>query len=126
MGRKLTALAAAGFGCAATVAIAQQVDWGARPAFAEDGTVTVPSFELPPSVFSSKEAQAFQAMRAKMGDECRAQICVEEQLHATELTRRSRAAANARLARISSLARSGKSLRSFASVMPPARYSSTS
>jgi acetyl esterase/lipase len=42
------------------------VDWGARPTFAEDGTVTVPSFDLPPSVFSSKEAQALQAMRAKM------------------------------------------------------------
>lgn len=68
MARKLIALVAAGLGCAATLAIAQQVDWGARPTFAEDGTVTVPSFELPPSVFSSKEAQALQAMRAKMAE----------------------------------------------------------
>lgn len=57
---------AAGLGCAATIAVAQEIDWGARPEFKEDGTVVVPSFELPPSVFSSKEAQALQAMRAKM------------------------------------------------------------
>jgi len=68
MGRKLIGLVAAGLGLAATAAIAQQVEWGARPTFAEDGTVTVPSFELPPSVFSSEEAQALQRMRARMGD----------------------------------------------------------
>src|SRR2546422_671375 len=50
-----------------------------------------------------------------------------EQLHATELARRrSRAAAKARAARISSRVRSGKSLRIASSVIPPARYSSTS
>ncbi|MCW1430143.1 alpha/beta hydrolase [Novosphingobium sp. JCM 18896] len=38
----------------------------ARPAFAEDGTVAVPAFALPASAFSSPEAQAAQAMRAKM------------------------------------------------------------
>src|SRR5882672_7843352 len=55
------------------------------------------------------------------------QVLVEEQLHATELARRrSRAAANARAARMSSRARSGKSLRISSSVIPPARYSSTS
>ncbi|MCB2079578.1 MAG: alpha/beta hydrolase [Novosphingobium sp.] len=57
---------AAGLGLAATLASAQSVEWGARPTFAEDGTVSVPAFELPPSVFSSKEAQALQAMRSKM------------------------------------------------------------
>jgi len=68
MGRKLNTMVAAGLGLAATVAFAQQVEWGARPTFAEDGTVTVPSFELPPSVFSSEEAQAQQAMRGKMAE----------------------------------------------------------
>ncbi|MEO6718241.1 MAG: alpha/beta hydrolase [Novosphingobium sp.] len=36
----------------------------AKPAFAEDGTVSVPAFKLPPSSFSSPEAQAAQARRA--------------------------------------------------------------
>jgi len=65
---------AAGLGCAATFAAAQEVNSGARPTFAEDGTVTVPSFQLPPSVFSSKEAQALQAMRAKMAGMMPAEI----------------------------------------------------
>ena len=38
----------------------------ARPQFAEDGTVHVPAFDLPPSEFSSPEAQAVQALRALM------------------------------------------------------------
>src|SRR5712691_6213269 len=54
-------------------------------------------------------------------------VLVEEQLHATELARRrSRAAAKASAARMSSRVRSGKSLRIASSVIPPARYSSTS
>jgi epsilon-lactone hydrolase len=36
-----------------------------RPTFEADGTVNVPGFKLPPSPFSSKEAQAAQAMRAR-------------------------------------------------------------
>lgn len=39
-----------------------------KPRFLEDGTVQVPAFELPPSVLSSPEAQAAQAMRAKAPD----------------------------------------------------------
>jgi acetyl esterase/lipase len=38
----------------------------AKPRFAEDGTVSVPAFELPPSPFSSPEAQAAQARRSLM------------------------------------------------------------
>jgi len=38
----------------------------ARPQFDEDGTVHVPAFELPPSEFSSVEAKAMQALRARM------------------------------------------------------------
>lgn len=41
-------------------------DQPAKPGFAEDGTVRVPAFELPPSELSSPEARAMQAMRAKM------------------------------------------------------------
>ncbi|MCB2061358.1 MAG: alpha/beta hydrolase [Novosphingobium sp.] len=66
MSRLLTVIVAAGLGCAATLAGAQDSAAPAKPEFREDGTVVVPSFELPPSVFSSKEAQAMQAMRAKM------------------------------------------------------------
>src|SRR5258705_13873900 len=55
------------------------------------------------------------------------QVLVKQQRHATELaSRRSRAAANARAARMSSRVRSGKSLRISSSVIPPARYSSRS
>ena len=68
MGRKVNIALAAGLGLAASVALAQEVDWGARPTFKEDGTVVVPSFELPPSVFSSKEAQEQQAMRGQMAE----------------------------------------------------------
>ena len=38
----------------------------ARPIFAEDGTTHVPAFDLPVSPFSSAEAQAAQAFRAKL------------------------------------------------------------
>lgn len=38
----------------------------AKPRFGDDGTVYVPAFELPPSELSSPEAQAAQAMRARM------------------------------------------------------------
>jgi acetyl esterase/lipase len=37
----------------------------ARPKFREDGTVEVPPFTLPPSPYSSAEAQAMQRMRAQ-------------------------------------------------------------
>jgi acetyl esterase/lipase len=42
-------------------------DTPTKPRFREDGTVLAPAFELPPSTLSSPEAQAAQAMRAKMG-----------------------------------------------------------
>jgi monoterpene epsilon-lactone hydrolase len=48
----------------ATAAISQPDDQGVT--FQSDGTANVPAFELPPSSLSSKEAQAQQAMRAKM------------------------------------------------------------
>src|SRR5574341_2018251 len=56
------------------------------------------------------------------------QVVVEEQFHAggTERSLRSRSAANARQARISSRVRSGKSARISSSDMPEARYSRTS
>ena len=66
MKKKLAMILAASVGCAATISIAQEVNWGERPTFHEDGTVTVPSFDLPPSVFSSEEAKALQKMRARM------------------------------------------------------------
>jgi acetyl esterase/lipase len=57
----------------ALAAIAAAVSAGAsaqeaapRPSFEADGTVNVPAFKLPPSPFSSKEAQAAQVMRARM------------------------------------------------------------
>ena len=37
-----------------------------RPTFGADGTVHVPAFELPPSQLSSKEAQEFMKLRARM------------------------------------------------------------
>src|SRR5947199_10838075 len=56
-----------------------------------------------------------------------AHVFIEEKFHATEFTsRRSRAAANARHARMSSRVRSGKSFRISSSLIPPARYSKTS
>ena len=59
--------------------------------------------------------------------ELRTHVLIEKELHAAGLERRrSRAAANARHARISSPARSGKSARISLSLMPPAMYSSTS
>lgn len=54
-------------------------------------------------------------------------ILVKKKFHEMEFeTRRSRAAANCRQARISSRVRSGKSERILSSLMPPARYSNTS
>lgn len=41
-------------------------DLTARPVFDEDGTTHVPAFDLPPSAFSSAEARAAQAFRAKV------------------------------------------------------------
>jgi monoterpene epsilon-lactone hydrolase len=51
-----------------TMAVAQeQAPAGPiKPTFADDGTVHVPAFDLPPSELSSAEARAAQAMRAKM------------------------------------------------------------
>jgi acetyl esterase/lipase len=37
-----------------------------RPTFAEDGTVAVPAFALPPSELASAEARAMQALRARL------------------------------------------------------------
>ena len=54
-----------GIGCAATAAFAQANDQPARPKFQEDGTVGVPAFELPVSVFMSEEAKAIQRMKAQ-------------------------------------------------------------
>lgn len=60
-------------------------------------------------------------------DEAKRQVLVDERLHATDpRSRRSRSAANTQQARMSSLVSSGKSARMSASVMPEARYSSTS
>ena len=57
-----------------------------------------------------------------------AEVLVEQDFHAAGeiASRRSRAAANASTARISSVLRSGKSCSSSVSDIPPARYSSTS
>ncbi len=74
MPRLLTLVAAASLGCAAAIANAQNEDAVAKPEFREDGTVVVPSFELPPSAFSSEEARAMQAMRAKAGSALPAQV----------------------------------------------------
>ncbi len=40
--------------------------FGQGVSFKADGTANVPAFDLPPSALSSKEAQAQQALRAKM------------------------------------------------------------
>lgn len=62
------------------------------------------------------------------GDESIRQVVIEEQLHegGRDTSFRSRSAAKARQARMSSRVRSGKSFRMFSSLMPEARYSSTS
>ena len=61
-------------------------------------------------------------------DEPRGQVLIEQELQAAGIDnrRRSRSAANARQARMSSEVRSGKSASISASDMPDARYSSTS
>jgi acetyl esterase/lipase len=66
MNRPIAWALAAGLSLAATFATAQDIEWGARPTFEEDGTVNVPPFKLPPSVYSSEEARAEQAKRAAM------------------------------------------------------------
>jgi hypothetical protein len=60
-------------------------------------------------------------------DKSKRQILVKQNLHATDpRSRRSRSAAKAKQARMSSTVSSGKSARISASVIPDARYSSTS
>jgi hypothetical protein len=61
-------------------------------------------------------------------DQAMTEILVEQQAHAVgePASRRSRAAANAKVARMSSRVRDGKSARISSSVIPPARYSRTS
>ena len=77
--------------------------------------------------FYARDVCACRILTGQEFNQSWAKILIEEKLHATELDkRRSRAAANARHARMSSLLRSGKSLRISASLIPPARYSSTS
>ncbi len=67
MTRKLTRLAAA---CIAyTAAVSGAAGAPARPTIQPSGTVSVPAFELPPSEFSSPEAQAFMKLRAQMPTE---------------------------------------------------------
>lgn len=53
-------------------------------------------------------------------------IFIKQQFHDAENSRSSRCAAKASAARISSCVRSGKSARTSCSVMPPAKYPSTS
>jgi acetyl esterase/lipase len=50
----------------AAASLAAQDAKPVKPVFAEDGTVHVPAFDLPPSELSSAQARAAQAMRAKM------------------------------------------------------------
>lgn len=64
--RRITATLAGIALAASSVALMAQ-DKPAKPTFAEDGTVHVPAFDLPPSQLSSAEARAAQAMRAKHG-----------------------------------------------------------
>ncbi len=51
---------------AATSAGLRADDKPAKPVFDQNGTVHVPAFDLPPSVLSSAEARAAQAMRSRM------------------------------------------------------------
>jgi Transposase IS116/IS110/IS902 family len=86
-----------------------------------------PLSPAPPSAANLTNVGTARILDTKIRDERRTEIRVEEHLHATEFDRRrSRAAANAKEARMSSRVRSGKSPRICSSVMPPARYSSTS
>ena len=71
MKKRLMYLAAAGLGCAAPLAFVQAGAQDAAPSgpvFQDDATVIVPSFELPPSPFLSKEAREQQAMRKMMAE----------------------------------------------------------
>lgn len=64
MKAKILSLAGVVSALIATSATGQST--GQDVSFQQDGTANVPAFELPPSTLSSKEAQAQQAMRAKM------------------------------------------------------------
>jgi monoterpene epsilon-lactone hydrolase len=63
MRRIFVALAAIAAAVSAGASAQEAAPW---PSFEADGTVNVPAFKLPPSPFSSKEAQAAQVMRARM------------------------------------------------------------
>jgi acetyl esterase/lipase len=64
--RRSIALGAVAVLALAATSLTAQDTKPAKPAFAEDGTVHVPAFDLPPSELSSREARAAQATRAKM------------------------------------------------------------
>jgi epsilon-lactone hydrolase len=68
MRRSITLAAAATLALAATGLAAQDgpAPQAPRPTFEEDGTVNVPAFKLPPSIFLSPEALALQKMRSRM------------------------------------------------------------
>ncbi len=91
------------------------------------GVLPYPMVRLP-SEARRINVLASRKSRVQIIDEPWAQILVEEQLHAAGGTasRRSRAAANARQARMSSRVRLGKSARIWSSAIPPAKYSRTS
>jgi acetyl esterase/lipase len=62
------AIAALGLAtCIAAAAGAQTQTTAAKPTFAPDGTVHVPSFDLPPSALASPESRSFAKMRATIG-----------------------------------------------------------
>src|SRR5712664_2659439 len=84
-------------------------------------------------VVGSLQANLADMRRVRMevadeGEETGREVLVEEQLHAggTETNLRSRSAAKARQARMSSRIKSGKSRRISSSLIPDARYSKTS
>nr|ADH59416.1 esterase [uncultured bacterium] len=60
---------AAGLMCVTSTVSLHAENTPVRPVFDEAGTVHVPAFELPPSVFSSQEAQDFMKLRARMPSE---------------------------------------------------------
>jgi acetyl esterase/lipase len=62
----IVAAAAATIAIASAAASQTAADGAPTVTFQQDGTANVPAFELPPSSLSSKEAQAQQAMRARM------------------------------------------------------------
>jgi epsilon-lactone hydrolase len=66
MNRNLGYFIAACLAYAASASHVGATDKPPRPVFDANGVVHVPAFELPPSELSSKEAQAFMKVRAKM------------------------------------------------------------